>query len=116
MTPSRRRPPRGSNPMIAFDVTDLPEPDSPTMPIVLPRASVNEMSSTARTVPRGVSKYTDRLRTSSRIPPMDGSTPGAWYAAPGEPVTVVASSVIGSPQRALADVELLPQRVAQEVE
>ena len=33
--------------MIAFDVTDLPEPDSPTMPSVLPRANVNEMSSTS---------------------------------------------------------------------
>ena len=39
--------------MIERDSTDLPEPDSPTMPSVLPRSRVNDTPSTARTVPRG---------------------------------------------------------------
>ena len=46
----------GSRPMIERESTDLPEPDSPTMPIVLPRSSVSDTPSTARTSPRGVLK------------------------------------------------------------
>ena len=38
--------------MIDRESTDLPEPDSPTMPSVLPRSSENDTPSTARTSPR----------------------------------------------------------------
>jgi hypothetical protein len=34
--------------MIESDVTDLPQPDSPTMPSVRPASSENEIPSTAR--------------------------------------------------------------------
>ena len=52
--------------MIARFETLLPEPDSPTMPSVSPRRSVNETSLTAWTTPSRVGKRTVRLRTSSR--------------------------------------------------
>ena len=42
--------------MIERESTDLPQPDSPTMPIVLPRSNENETPSTARTNPRSVLK------------------------------------------------------------
>ena len=45
-------------------VTDLPDPDSPTMPIVLPRSSVKDSPSTALTRPSSVGKWTFRSRTS----------------------------------------------------
>jgi hypothetical protein len=43
--------------MIDSASVDLPEPDSPTMPSVLPRSSASETSSTARVtrVPRALS-------------------------------------------------------------
>ena len=45
-------------------VTDLPQPDSPTMPSVSPRASSNDTPSTARTTPSSVSNWVCRSRTS----------------------------------------------------
>ena len=44
-----------SSPSTARDVTDLPQPDSPTMPRVSPAAMSNEMPFTAWTGPRSVS-------------------------------------------------------------
>ena len=38
----------GTSPMIESEVTDLPHPDSPTMPSVRPAWSENEIPSTAR--------------------------------------------------------------------
>ena len=46
--------------MIESAVTDLPQPDSPTMPSVLPVSTSNEMPSTARTSPSRVEKYVCR--------------------------------------------------------
>src|SRR3954447_3412880 len=46
-------------------VTDLPQPDSPTMPSVSPASTSNETPSTARTTPSGVPKCVCRLSTSS---------------------------------------------------
>ena len=40
----------GTSPITASEVTDLPEPDSPTMPRVCPRRSAKDTSSTARTL------------------------------------------------------------------
>ena len=40
--------------MIVSDVTLLPQPDSPTMPSVWLRSTVNETPSTARTIPSSV--------------------------------------------------------------
>ena len=45
--------------------TDLPEPDSPTMPRVLPRSRVNVRPSTALTTPSAVGKWTLRSLTES---------------------------------------------------
>ena len=44
----------GSRPMIERDSTDLPQPDSPTIPSVRPRSSVNDTPSTALHRARGV--------------------------------------------------------------
>ena len=52
--------------MSELAVTDLPEPDSPTMASVLPRSSVKLTPSTALAVPAAVWKYVRRSRTSTR--------------------------------------------------
>lgn len=52
-------------PIIALEVTDLPEPDSPTMASVLPRSRSKEISRTAFSVPLVVRKATFSLFTSS---------------------------------------------------
>src|SRR5438034_4294370 len=59
------RPARSRMRITAYDVTDLPEPDSPTMPTVSPLATVMSTCSTARTMPRRVENSTVRSRTSS---------------------------------------------------
>lgn len=46
-------------------MTDLPEPDSPTMPRVWPLSTPKETSSTAWTIPLRVWKRVVRLETSS---------------------------------------------------
>ena len=53
---------------MARDRTVLPEPDSPTMPSVLPWSSESDTPWTARTEPRLVAKDTYRSSTSSREP------------------------------------------------
>src|SRR5215469_1768232 len=50
-------------PRMAWLVTDLPEPDSPTMPRIWPRARSNDRPSTALTRPSVVGKCTRRSRT-----------------------------------------------------
>ena len=50
-------------PMIACAVTLLPEPDSPTIASVLPRATESETPSTAWTMPSSVGKRTTRFET-----------------------------------------------------
>ncbi len=49
----------------ALDRTDLPEPDSPTIPSVRPGFTSRVTPSTARTGPRGVSNHTRRSATDS---------------------------------------------------
>ena len=51
--------------MIERASTDLPEPDSPTMPSVRPRSRVSDTPSTARTSPPGVRKAVRSSVTSS---------------------------------------------------
>src|SRR6266516_633770 len=51
--------------MMLSAVTDLPQPDSPTMPSVSPALSSNETPSTALTMPSLVEKTVCRSRTSS---------------------------------------------------
>ena len=58
----------GSRPMMDRERTVFPEPDSPTMPRVSPRSTVNETPSTAWTVPRPVRKAVWRSSTTSRGP------------------------------------------------
>src|SRR5687768_13801807 len=55
----------GIRPMMESAVTDLPQPDSPTMPSVFPRSSEKLTPSTARTSPSRVKKCVDRSVTSS---------------------------------------------------
>lgn len=54
----------GSRPRRAKQVTDLPEPDSPTMPTVDPLGTERETPDTARTMPFRVWNETRRLLTS----------------------------------------------------
>ena len=49
--------------MMARESTVLPDPDSPTMPSVLPRSRVSETPWTARSSPWGVAKETRRSST-----------------------------------------------------
>src|SRR5690606_23541014 len=60
-----RRAARGSRPMTASEVIDLPHPDSPTRQRVSPRRTWNEISRTACKAPRGVSMSTRRFCTSN---------------------------------------------------
>ena len=48
-------------------VTDLPEPDSPTMAVVLPARMLKLTSATERISPSSVSKEVLKLRTSRRF-------------------------------------------------
>ena len=52
---------------MARAVTDLPEPDSPTIPTISPRRTVSDTSRTASTSPSGVGNVTDRPLTASRV-------------------------------------------------
>ena len=56
---------RGSSRMIESAVTDLPDPDSPTMATTSPRSTVKLTPSTARTMPRAVANWVCRSSTSS---------------------------------------------------
>src|SRR5262249_10740969 len=64
MAPSAICPARSRMRMTAYDVTDLPEPDSPTMPTVSPFAMVTLTCCTALTMPRRVGNSTVRALTS----------------------------------------------------
>src|SRR5829696_8021274 len=104
-TPSTLLPRLGSRPMIASDVTDLPQPDSPTRPTVWPGRTSKLMPSTAM---NGFSpcrvNVTLRSRTDS-----SGSSPRAVLGGG------VAVAVIRKSPPALG-VEGLEQRLAHEGE
>src|SRR4051812_23226055 len=71
-------------PSSVIAVTDLPEPDSPTIATISPRSISNETPSTARTVPSSVAKETCRSLTSSRLiesPHWGESPPGRLLPA-----------------------------------
>jgi hypothetical protein len=70
---------------MAWLVTDLPEPDSPTMPIVFPRSTENDRPSTERTRPSSVGNATRRSRTSRKC---FGGPEGAVAAESAMRVTV----------------------------
>src|SRR5258708_36795530 len=55
----------GTRRMIALPRVDLPQPDSPTSPTVSPASRSKLTSSTARTMPRALWYWTQRLRTDS---------------------------------------------------
>ena len=89
----------GINLMIERDVTDLPDPDSPTIPMVSPALREKLTPSTAFTVPQRVSKYVLRSRTSSTFsfrtvsgPNRSSCTPLCSVAAAGS-VTPVVSAI-----------------------
>src|SRR6185503_1565444 len=64
--PSAMLPARSRIRITAYDVTDLPEPDSPTMPSVSPLATEMLTCCTALTMPRRVENSTVRSLTSRR--------------------------------------------------
>ena len=64
--------------MVELD-TDLPEPDSPTIPSVLPRSRVKERPSVALTMPSEVGKWTRRSSTWRKGPSE------VWASATGCP-------------------------------
>ncbi len=64
----RMRAVRGCRPMIAREVTDFPEPDSPTIAIDSPAARSNESPRTACTGPASLGKVTWRSRTLRTVP------------------------------------------------
>ncbi len=55
---------------MARDSTVFPEPDSPTIPSVLPWSRVSDTPWTARSGPRPVAKETWRSSTSSSLRPL----------------------------------------------
>src|SRR5271154_902869 len=63
--PSAILPARSRIRITAYEVTDLPEPDSPTMPSVSPLATEILTCCTALTMPRRVANSTVRSSTSS---------------------------------------------------
>ena len=63
----------GSRPIVAMAVTDLPEPDSPTMPSTSPGESSALSPLTAWTVPSLVGKSTNRFSTLRTGPGMSGA-------------------------------------------
>ena len=64
-------------PITAMLETDLPEPDSPTMPRVRPRSTANDSPSTDLTRPSSVGKCTRRSVTSRYgARPRAGGRPG----------------------------------------
>src|SRR5690606_16603044 len=67
MTPdSRRRPPGGSRRITAWAVTDLPEPDSPTIQTVSPLFNCRDRSCTAYLRSLAPCAATDRISVDSR--------------------------------------------------
>ena len=75
--PSMRTPPfeAGARPAIAFNTVDLPEPDSPTIPKVSPRATSKETSCTASTRLSPLLKVTLKFSTAMAGAAVMPSTP-----------------------------------------
>src|SRR5688500_12559666 len=81
------------NRRIEYDVTLLPQPDSPTSARICPRFIVKETPSTARTSPSSVREWVRRSRTSRRMSP-SGVSPVIWYSyghRPRLPRTAIGS-------------------------
>lgn len=68
--------------------TLLPDPDSPTMPSVLPRARSNDSPSTALTTPSSVRKCTVRSRMERMAP-----RSAMWRSRSGSICVVIAASL-----------------------
>src|SRR5487761_25048 len=81
-------PPCGSRPRIDIAVMVLPDPDSPTIPRVSPRATEKLTPSTGTTVPAGAAISTRRSRTVST----------AWRS-PAEPLCVLIPALISALMR-----------------
>src|SRR5690606_9871552 len=105
--PSTLLPRAGSSPMIASDVTDLPQPDSPTSPTVWPAATSKLTPSTARNSLRPLPKVTVRSRTDRSGVPLEPAS---------EPAVVMGWAVMASSSATGLGVEGLAQRLAHEGE
>src|SRR6476646_7448093 len=110
--------------------TDFPEPDSPTIPRVLPRSSVNVTPRTAWTRPRSEVKFVFRSVTCSSGPSVGSSSgvcPGPVTSAGWVSVVVIGTTFLvrsdlhdsfADPrsQRTLPHVEVVTDYVAEVVE
>src|SRR5690554_4952859 len=94
----------GISPRIEIWVTDLPDPDSPTMPTDSPRRTEKLTPSTARTVPPSTLKWVLRLRTSRIL---------GRSSSPGE-VVLVWTSVFSDTSVIIADsLKMLRTKMSQ---
>src|SRR3954469_558794 len=92
--PWRTTPFLGSSPMIERESTVLPDPDSPTIPSVRPRSSVNDTPSTACTRPRSVSNHVATSVTSSSASPCMLIVPALGCAGPLGPRVARSQSTL----------------------
>src|SRR5215467_13231944 len=96
---------------------DLPQPDSPTMPMNSPGSRSKLTSSTARTVPRSMAYSTDRSRTLSTAPPvyLGASSPAGGLARTSLPgaLDTLPPHAPDRPQGRVAD---LVERVVEQRE
>src|SRR5215472_16032076 len=97
MRPPVIRPGGGTRRMMDRAVTDLPHPDSPTMPTASPGPTSKETPSTARTTPHDVKKYVRRSSTRRR-------GVSVWFLLPGSEWVLAALAIskydaISSPNR-----------------
>ncbi len=97
----------GNSPMVASADTDLPDPDSPTIPSTSPVATSKLTPRTAATRPASLGNDTSRSRTCR-------TASSAVVAATGVAASTSSPSTTG-PAPGRAGVERVPQTVAEEV-
>src|SRR5208282_5827381 len=106
--PAMRPPPNSTSRMTESEVTDLPEPDSPTTQTVSPGLMVNVTSSTATTIPPSVSNSTLRFS-------IETSGCGAWRSSRRE--TCAICSMAARPLPSIRSrIEDVAENVAGHVE
>src|SRR5215472_1832639 len=91
---------------------DLPQPDSPTIPMNSPRSRSKLTRSTARTVPRSMTYSTDRSRTDSTAPVAFTGGAAAVMSLPGALDTLP----LHAPDRPQGRVADLVERVVEQRE
>src|SRR5262245_26010347 len=118
--PSAILPARSRIRITAYDVTDLPEPDSPTMPSVSPLPTWMSTCCTALTIPRRVVNSTVRSRTSSSGCAVMGASTGRHpkirKTTPCKVAEGWCGMVPGLPSRPPLRIDDVAQAIAKQVE